>query len=255
MNVLIGSRAMRLHFPDFPREPHDTDFATNEYTKRKTIRGADVVEYLPLPEICSRYSNFTRDMKTATPSELLTLKMSHIFWPIHWEKTMFDIVFLLNKGVKVDQELLYKLLKKWDREKGVPRRANLNMSVQDFFTNGIKDGHAHDALHEILRSPPTYTKVLKDPSGVAIEEEKYWQLSHEDKLNIVREECYVMAYERGVRSGKKDYRDAYREQLRAWILEHAPSRDMALFAVEHYDELRKPAINYKEVIEKIKHGK
>jgi hypothetical protein len=251
MDVLIGSKAIKWHFPDFPREPKDMDYASTHYDKPYVNRGGyPVVEYYPIPPLTKLFNPLTRDMKIATPSQLLTLKLSHIFWDIKWNKTMFDIVWLTKKGVGVDWPLFHELYDHWVVTHGEAKRADLAMSVDEFFTNGIKDGHKHDELHTFIKAVPSYTMILREPDGVEVSEHKFFSLTNkEDMLNIIREECYVMAYERGVGSGKKDYRDGYAEQLKQWILVHAPTLNMAVFGVLHYDELRKPVINYKEVIE------
>lgn len=248
MNILIGSKAIKVHFPDFPREPGDVDFATDEYIfpTGKTENGQRW-EYYPIPPILE--ANRFSSSSLATRNQLYTLKVSHAFWNIHWDKTMFDIVWLQKNGCELDMKLFWKLYRHWTAQHGVMPRANLDMPVDEFFDNGIMDGHAHDGYHFKIKNPPTYTKILIDPKGVAVSEDGFFELSHEDKLEIVREECYVMAYERGVRQGTKDYRDAYRDQLKAWILHHGPTVRMALWAIQNFDELRKPVINYKEVIE------
>lgn len=243
MRVLIGSRAIKFHFPDFPREPKDYDYACDEVDKPTVSRKE---ELYPITPILERFNPFTRDEKILSPDQILTLKMSHVFWDIKWAKTMFDIVWLQKKGCKVDWALFYDLIDHWTVVHGPNVRANLNMEVKEFFTNGIKDGHNHDNLHTYIKNPPTYTQVLIDPNGVAIDEGKFWALPFESKCDIIREECYVMAYER---MGQSDYRDAYFEQVKRWIIHHGPSLEMAIFAVENFDSLRKPLINYKQVID------
>lgn len=101
------------------------------------------------------FENYPYDIITA--NDLYTLKISHIFWNIKWEKNMFD---------------------------------------------------------------------------------KYHNLSYEDKLNLVREEVYVMAYER---LNNRDYRTAYAWMLKKFIMNHAPMFE-ALFIIENYRTLHIPLI-------------
>lgn len=246
--VLIGSRAGKHHFPDWPREPKDTDFATDEKEMRFNSVGERRFEYYPIPPIVELYKESSSRDNALTPDQLYTLKVSHVFWDIKWDKTMYDIVWLQKKGCVLDESLFRALYKHWEIVHGPMPRANLDATVEDFFTNGIKNGHDHDRLHELLvGGEPTYVKILKEPNGVAIDENAFWfKLTHSQKLDIIREEVSVMAYERGARQGIKDYRTAYSEQLKAWILHHGPSLEMALFAVRNFDVLRKPLINYKQ---------
>lgn len=247
-NVLIGSRAGRFHFPDFPREPKDIDYAiAGDKMLFETLPSGTRKEMYPIPPVIEMCQN---DDGVISANDLYTLKVSHVFWDVKWNKTMYDIVWLQKKGCELNRPLFDALYKHWEGVHGLAPRADLNATVEDFFDNGIKDGHDHDDLHKLLvGGAPTYTKILIDPDGVAIDEEKFWALPEEDKLNIIREEVSVMAYERGVRQDRKDYRTGYSEQLKAWILHHGPSLEMALFAVRNYDVLRKPLTNYKKILD------
>lgn len=249
MRVLIGSRAIKHWFPDFPREPKDTDFAWDEGGISIVREEWGTYEYYPIPPLMSL------GVSTLTPDQIYTLKVSHLFWDIKWEKTMWDVTWLRKKGCNLDRTLFEELYWHWESVHGVAKRADLNMMADAFFDNAIPDGHDHDLLHTLIKNPPTYTKILanpEEPGAVAIDEQKFWDLETEDKYNVIREECYVMAYER---MGDSDYRDAYLKQLKAWILHHGPSVNMGLFAIHNYDVLRKPLINYKEVIDYGKQGK
>lgn len=243
MRTLIGSQAIRHWFPDFPRKPVDTDFAWDEGGIDIQREAWGKYEYYPIPPIAKL------GQSTLDADGIYTLKFSHIFWDIQWEKTMWDIVWLQKKGCQLNIPLFKELYQHWCDVHGEPTRADLNMSVGDFFTNGIKDGHKHDTLHTFVAKvncKPTYTYILKEPTGVDIDQFKFFNLPLNMQLDIIREECYVMAYER---MGFMDYRDAYRKQLKAWIITHAPSMEMACIAVWNYDTLRKPLINYKKEIE------
>lgn len=247
-SILIGSRAGRFHFPDFPREPKDIDYAwSGDKIVCEVLPSGMRKEMYPIPPVMEMCAN---DIGVISADDLYTLKVSHIFWDKKWNKTMYDIVWLQKKGCRLNEPLFYALYKHWEGVHGLAPRANLDMNVQEFFDNGIMDGHSHDNLHIALMNgePATYNKVLKEKDGVAIDEEKFWMLPYQDQLNIIREEVMVMAYERGVRQGRKDYRTGYSEQLKAWILHHGPSIEMALFAVRNFDVLRKPLINYKTQI-------
>lgn len=81
--LLIGSSAIKYHFPDFPRIPKDKDYAVND----KTLLNSREIEYLYNPIIGHLIG--VADIDT-----LYTLKISHVIgWEINWDKQMF----ILNK--------------------------------------------------------------------------------------------------------------------------------------------------------------
>lgn len=225
--ILIGSAAIKHHFPDFSRQVKDTDYIG----KGKNTKA---IEY----HINPIFDNYQHEIMQ--PDDLYTLKMSHMFWDIKWEKHMFDIQFLKSKNCKLNKELFDKLYQYWCNLHGANKRSDLNMSAENFFNNALKE-YDHDYLHTLLNPSPTYLKVLKDGAEVDVDEEKYHKLSHEDKLNLVREEVYVMAYER--LNGRK-YRTAYTWMLKKFIISHAPMFE-ALFIIENFIELHLPKIDYK----------
>lgn len=242
--ILIGSRAARWHFPDFPREPKDYDYAVDQDMQESAHLNSlgDRIDIQRIPAIYKRFNQLTRDCKIATPNQLYTLKISHIFWDIKWEKTIFDIVWLKKKGCELEVDLFQELYAYWVEIHGKPERTELNKSKEEFFTNALKNQDKHDVLHAIIKFPPTFTKILV--GEVEVSESKWNELSFEEKLSLIREETYVMAYER---MGKSDYRTAYRLQTKSLILKHLPFYQ-ALFAVDNYYHLRKPLIKYHEII-------
>ena len=239
--VLIGSQAIKYWYPDFPREPKDWDYAVNN-REALFVSSSKSIEYHLNPHIYGvpQSPNFT----VLSAEHLLTLKMSHIFWDINWSKHMFDIQFLLRKGNKLDFSLFHKLYEFWPSIHSTNKRSDLKMTADKFFDNALKT-YDHDFLHTLLNAVPTYTKVLKDGSEVEPDEEKFEALSHSDKLALVREEVYVMAFER---IGDRDYREAYGWMLKKFIISHAPIWE-AIWIIENYIELHKPLINYQKLLQ------
>src|SRR6185369_14716126 len=94
--ILIGSSAIRHHPPDFERKPKDTDYIGVGPKSRH-------VEYLINPV----FDDYPYDV--LQPDDIYTLKVSHIFWNIKWEKHMFDIQFLKEKGCVLKMDLFHKL--------------------------------------------------------------------------------------------------------------------------------------------------
>jgi hypothetical protein len=88
-----------------------------------------------------------------------------------------------------------------------------------------------------------YEKILV--GEILTSEIMFGQLSHQERLDLIREETMVMAYER---LAGRDYRSAYLHQLKDMIVRHLP-HEQALYAVENFDRLHKPPFDYKERID------
>jgi len=235
--ILTGSAAIKHHFPDFPRDPKDHDYIG----EGKGVPGK--VEFLKNPV----FKNYGFDI--IQPDDLYTLKISHMFWDIRWYKHMFDIQFLKKKGCRFNHDLFKELFSYWESIHGKRQTSDLTLSKEDFFNNALKE-YDHDYLHTLLAPNPTYQKVLRDGKEVEVDEEKYNKLTHQEKLDLVREEVYVMAFER---NGGRDYRSAYAWMLKKFIMNHAPIFE-AIFIIENYIELHKPTFNYHKHLNNQLHG-
>lgn len=237
--IIIGSTALKYHFPeDCPREPNDIDVVVKDSSKFRKIKNT---EFLENPALLKYEKS-----GYISPVMLLTLKMSHLFWDINWDKHMFDVQFLLKKGCKYDLAVLREFREYWEQTLPKVRRSNLELNKEEFFSNKVnKDTEEHDKLHKIIAEVPAYTKILKDGAEVELDENKWIQLSFKEKCDIVREEAYVMAAER---YKNLHYIPAYRKQLKDCIQKHYPEY-IALFAIENYKELEKPECDYKQKIE------
>lgn len=233
--LLIGSSAIKHRFPDFHREPKDLDYATPN-TVNVNKPG---VEYLHNPVIGNMDG-------VATPDVLYTLKMSHVIgWEVNWDKHMFDIQFLKSKGCRTDLQLFYKLYDFWTAVHGANRRSDLNMSAEKFFDNAVQCEYDHDWLHTLLNPYPTFNKVLKDGAEVDVSRDKFESLSYQEKCDLVTEEVMVMAFERYQKDG---FQHAYSKMLKKFIISHAPIWE-AIFIIENYKNLHKPAFNYFKTIQ------
>jgi hypothetical protein len=245
--VTIGSTAIKHWYSDFKREPKDIDYAVEDSRKYKS---SPQIEYLENPILyLEKYRKYWVEADGRTylnPEALLTLKMSHLFWDINWAKHMFDTQFLLGKGLKYDEELFFDLVEFWKEYHPKVRRSNLVMSKEEFFTNAINyNEHEHDFLHTLINPTPMYTRLLKDGAEVELDENKFHMLSFEERMEVVREEVYIMAYER---FKNLHYIMAFKKMLDKFIRSHAPVY-MAIFAIENYIKLLKPKFNYIKQIE------
>lgn len=222
--MIIGSKAILYHFPDFPRKPKDVDIIKNMYIEEHM---SDLrVEWL---ENTVLQNWFTKPIEVCTPNELYTLKISHCFWDLEngsWNKHIWDIQWLKEKGCKFIPELFYQLYNYWETIHGKNKRSNLNMSAEKFFDNVVNYPVEHDYLHELLvkhvyfeGNEPTYKKILKNGADVDVSEEKFNKLTEKEKFNLVIEEIMVMALER---YGNMYYKKAFRKMLKKFILSHCP---------------------------------
>lgn len=235
MNVIIGSTAIKYYYPDFNREPKDLDIVTENVSQSNSK-----AEYLKNDVLIQYLKNNGLNQSYLSPDLLLTLKCSHIFWNINFDKHMYDIQFLLKKGNKINIDLFYDLYKYWNVVHGVNKRSKLDMSADKFFDNAVKCEHNHDYLHTLLNPSPTYLKVLKDGAEVDVSETKFNALNYKEKCDLVREEVMVMAYERMFHT---NYRINYHRMLKKFLMNHAPMWE-AIFIIENWIELHKPEYNY-----------
>lgn len=237
--MIIGSYAIKYHFLDFPRTPKDIDIIKgsnfNDYfpfnLKREYLKNDVLLEY--------------KDEEFLNKDSLYTLKVSHLFWDINWEKHIWDAQWLKNKGCVLNKVLFHKLYEYWNTVHKKNQRSNLDMSSEDFFDNAISCEYSHDWLHTLINKVPTYTKVLADDSEVLVSEDKFNLLTYEEKCDLVKEEVYVMAYERFKQLG---YKRAYNKMLKKFIINHAPLWE-AVFIIENYKELQYCNINFIKLID------
>lgn len=233
--IIIGSTCIKHHYPDFNREPKDLDIAIDIETTNKNTG----IEYLYNPILFKYCSTEYLD-----PNLLLSLKVSHLFWDINWEKHMWDVQFLYKKGCVLQLDYLKEQMKFWEIHLPKVQRSRLNQSKKDFFNNAINaDENEHDLLHEKLAEYPAYKKILKDGCDVELDENKWDRLTFEEKCDVVYEETSVMAYERY--KPELYWKKAFNRQLKDNIIKHFPLY-IALFAIENYIELSNPKVNYQE---------
>lgn len=241
--ILIGSDAIKYWYPDFPREPKDKDYAVDD----KSLKSTKEIEYLYNPVLKKYYpecsSTKSKYNKVLEPNALYTLKMSHMFWDINWEKHLYDIQWLKEKGCTVIPELFYELYEFWNKHHSKNKRSDLKMTSSEFFNNALKCEYDHDWLHTLINPVPTFNKVLI--GEVEVCEEKFNQLTFEEKCDLVQEEIYVMAWER---MPKMDYRFSYEKMMKKFIISHAPLWE-AIFILDNYKHLYKPKINFKKILE------
>jgi hypothetical protein len=187
--LIFGSHAMRHWFHDFKRTPKDLDIMTKE---EKMTREE---QHYWVPSFQYILDN-NKDDTYLDPDYLLTVKTSHAGWDIHWDKTVADIIFLKNKGYKVDKKLYDLLVKDWISVHGV-RWATLKGKDSDtFFVDAVKRKYVHDDIHSAIAvyDRPLYERLIFE--GVSCSKKGFDKLSFDDKILLVKEEVWVTALER-----------------------------------------------------------
>ncbi len=229
---LFGSALIKKYFPDF-REPNDLDYLSNKPVPLGSTRH---VEYYCIP--------FAPD-RELTADEMLTLKVSHAIYDIHWRKTMSDIRFLQLKGCRVDKKFLADLRAFWltihTGKKYI--RADFNRLEEDFFKDRIQRAIPHDELHLLIKNPPSYFEIVE---GVTPIEEKFNESRNKEAL--VLEEAYVIGLER---SSNLDYRSAYLNAQQALITRLHPVW-LADYVIENWQTFYTAPREYKNIFESIK---
>lgn len=248
MITLIGSQAVKSHFPDFRDvSKADWDWQADNYW-------VDPPPWAGWPDN-ARHDTFVDERlsawpwgKIATPDELYTMKISHGYWDINgsWDKHAADIVFLQRKGCEFIPELHDILLEIWkDRYKKNP--ISLDKTAKEFFDDHVKKVYVHDTLHESIayRDHPWYVDILKDGEEVLVDNAKFWALPEADKLQLLREEFYVIALERVLIPHDYVYSPtaAYRWALRRSAISLFKNK-WATFILLHLDELGRPDVDY-----------
>ena len=235
--MLIGSRAAKHWFSDF-REPKDTDYMSDE-----SIEGAEV-------KFCPSYKLAIEKYKTeiAPPELLYSLKFSHAFWDIHWNKTIFDISFFQQKGIKLDEELLPLLYKDCEARYG-KKKSYLNVSNDKFFDDKVERVYIHDDIHRAIAfyKEPLFEKIKENKEKALTSRKMFDSLNLDDKLKLCREEIYVTALERELipNNFERDIQGAYRVAIKKLITQMT-SGWFPRFILENWQELKRIDINYVE---------
>lgn len=243
MKTLIGSRAAQFWFPEF-RKTNDIDWMVLEKKKpEKSKLGRIEYHYAEAPAL-QRFME--RAGLVAPPTMLYTLKMSHIFWNIHWDKNAADILWFQRQGVELDRELFNELYAAWEVIHG-KKPAYLMKSNEDFFKDNVKRVYVHDSLHGALSyyEQPLYMSVKKDINKAALSYDMFLALPKLDKLRLCREEIYVTALERFMIPSEFSmnpwtvYRKAVCKLVTSMTKGWFPR-----FIMENWIELYKPEIDY-----------
>lgn len=226
--MIFGSTAIKHFYSDF-REPKDLDVMTQDPLMTREEEHYWIPEYEDLIEASSNKEYLDPDL-------ILTLKASHAGWNIHWQKTMYDILFLKRKGLEINKPLYKKLTKAWTKVHGKKSAPLKGKTADEFFDDFVNRKYVHDDIHEAVAyyDAPLYTRILKNEGSVECSEEKFNELSLEDRVKLAKEEIFVTALERWVIPNPRySAGKAYQQSLRKFVTTMS-SGWMTFFLVDNF---------------------
>lgn len=239
--VLIGSDIIRNNFPDFKRDKTDTDYLVEVVTEKPSRE----IEYYSIPPL---WNDLNNDQTQLTLNQLYTLKVSHSYWNIHWDKTMFDISYLKEKGCILDEKLHDNLYEHWKTVHGI-KNVNLNKHTEEFFTDAVERKFNHDELHKIVAyyDEPLFKRILINKNKTLVSKKKFFEMDFIDQIRIVKEEAIVIALERFIiPQTTRNFMVAYNRALKI-LITSATKGWFPKFIVLNFNEIRKIDFNYKKI--------
>lgn len=174
------------------------EFINRDCLNNKTFIGT--VEVLPF----IKDNDFFFNYNICTIEELYIQKRSHIYRSKKFAKDITHLQFLKKECLDLydsipglDNPILKDRIKLTYQKYG-NNHPRLNQSNESFFNDYVTKYFNHDDIHKIVAyyDKPIYESLKINPELAKCEKTLWDRLSHEDKLNCVREECYVIALER-----------------------------------------------------------
>lgn len=213
MLLLIGSRALQAYGRLKDREPHDWDFITygESYTKKIDgvlieVSGTDKPFFETnklILNVCKRDYSQLLEIETpigkalVAPLPILKLLKLSCKDYLHKAKHSWDLLQL--QDIKLPES-------HWDiaLERTLDTKERVGIQ-KDLFFNKFKVHREieHDLLHYLINPEPTFHKAQHNE--VEMSEAKFMALYTADKVNIIREEAFVLALERYLLPKLKHY--------------------------------------------------
>ena len=245
--LLIGSRALNYWFPEVPiKDSTDFDIISKEPIEGAEHHQWELLDNYKLVDYTSPEHTLVFNGKlvyVVTLGGLTIVKRSHLWRDLGFNKhiTMYHkhLADSWEFACEDDYELLkertaltYKMF-----PQGTP---NLNQTVQEFFTDGVKKVHNHDYLHSLFAYSiqPMYTRLQTDKSKAWCSRELWDGLTHVEKLQCVAEEAFVISTERFLVPKNWEYplKLAYMQSVEK-ICTTLCSGYFRCFAIDHYPEV------------------
>lgn len=192
--LIVGSTATYHWFPD-SRIPQDIDLLT----PAKVVGNESKVCVVDCQwhEAAELLMSLNKDPVFMDPDLLYTLKVSHAHWNVKWDKTMYDVAFLQNKGCQLNSRAYSELVSVWTRVHG-EKRVNMNQTMDTFFKDAVRREYDHEMLHELVafNRRPMHEKIRPNLSNAWCSEEMFCDLTVDEQLQTALEEMLVTAIER-----------------------------------------------------------
>lgn len=176
-----------------PYEFHNARFLNNQvfevlYGTRQTVFGPE----LGITRIQVSFS-------VCSSKGLAILKRSHMHRKGKFAKNIRHYQYL-DKDFDEDDLGVLRDRTRMTKEVFGDKTPNMELTVDEFFDDYVTKHINHDLVHTVVGyyDTPLYKTCQRDPTIVRIEEDLWDQLSHEDKVKMVREEAYVISLERWV---------------------------------------------------------
>lgn len=246
-NLLLGSRA--LSYWTGMQIKDDTDW---DIISTKKIPGSEWHDPNLLNNDCVGWyrSNHTIDFKghklcVVSPLGLALIKRSHLWRDLSFGKHIAHYHKFLEPYMRSarsnDIQFLHDRIK--DTEKAYPQhKISLNMSVDDFFDDGVKKIYNHDMLHEMFafENKPLYLKMQENHSKAFCSIDLWNEFTQDQKNKVVAEETYVIAAERILipTNWEKPTKMAYNYALTK-VCTTLTSGFFRDWAIDHYPEVWK----------------
>lgn len=252
MYTLVGGQALSHWFPDAPMTS-DWDYFTPCEVGSEPEHPGGILDVFEDPRLGTWNWG-----EIATPDELYTIKVSHMFWQPNksdklWDKHFSRLIFIQRKGAKLIRPLYDILLPIWKQQYNKKSEPNLTKNKAEFFKDAVVRKYDHDSLHDsvayrVLSSgvhQPWFELILKPGSEVDVDWNMFQLLTPDAQLEMIREEIYVTALERLIIPADYNYdpRKAYHWALRRCITSLFKN-EWALWIVTHLDELRRPDVDF-----------
>lgn len=201
--LLTGSTAARLLSKDFPRDPKDVDcFAVStidpDFTDGWKRAGGDVFMHPRLDawleERCQGRTAY------ASLDELYTIKVSHSHWELDngsWRKHMADVVWLQDRGARLDKHLYTLLCSVWTQVHGA-KKMSMQKQKGAFFADAVVRIFDHDSIHDTVAygDRALYESFLLPGQSVEMDMSAVRAAPLPVQVMLFREEVYATALER-----------------------------------------------------------
>jgi hypothetical protein len=185
----------------------------------------------------------------------MLMKRSHLYWNVHWEKSIADYHELKRHSLKLQrkhQDFLRLRLAENELKWGKIPTVDYDVENAEFFDRSACVGRVfyHDDLHEAVRyyNVPLYLACKSDKTKARLDRLMFELWDDEQKQRLVREEAMVIALERVVipktlAGAPVDAQDAYSYALRR-LCTNLSSGWFREYAIENWHQLKAADIDY-----------